>query len=133
MIHATRRWHVEPVPEVEWLAEKLCEKTWPLCQGFELRGYLFLNDAKSEEEDQEYAIVKRDGSRFFQLESVAFDWCAPERALQVIDDTLLGEYDESNLREGISLAARLDFQGKHKPCEFCAHKRRSRKRRGGAA
>lgn len=132
MHHATRRWLVEPVPNVETLAERLCEHTWPLCQGFELSGYLFLNDAKRGEENQEYVIVKRDGARFFQVESIDFSWCSLERAFQVIDDALLGEYDASDERQELPLAGRLDPRGKHKPCDLCTRKRRRTKRQGGA-
>lgn len=131
MNHATRRWLVELAPNAEVLAEKLSEHTWPLCQGFELSGYLFLNDADSEEGDQSYAIVKREGDRFFALSSVAFDWCAPERALQVIEETLLGEHDQSETRVEV-FSLRLDSPSEHRTCKLCASKRRHARRRGGA-
>jgi hypothetical protein len=107
------------VKNVGELAEKLTEHTWTLCQGFELLGYLFLNDALSEDGAQEYGIVKKDSERFFQVESVTFDWCSPERAIQLIDDTIHGEFDDGPMHEELSLSDKLDNPETHGRCEFC--------------
>lgn len=120
MFHTKRRFRLDPVGTVDELAEKLTQHTWCLCQGFELLGYLFLNDALSEDGAQEYGIVKKDGDRYFQVESVTFDWCAPERAIAIIEDTVHGEYDDSELRQELSLSGRLDSPDEHGRCEFCA-------------
>lgn len=120
MFHTKRRWRVDPVGNAAELAEKLTESTWCLCQGFEILGYLFLNDATSPDGAQEYAIVKRDKNRFIQVESITFDWCAPERALQIIDDAIYGEYDDSELTQELSLSGKLDSPAEHGTCRHCA-------------
>ena len=75
MMHKKRRWCVGPVENAEALAEKLTQHSWTLCTGFELLGYLFLNDATSEDGAQEYAVVRRPaepGQPWIQVESVTF-------------------------------------------------------------
>ena len=120
LFHEKRRWRVEPAKSVDDLADKLTEHTWRCCQGFELLGYLFLNDATSEDGAQEYGIVKKDGDRFIQIESVTFDWCSPERAIQIIEDTVHGEYDNGVMHEELNLSRKLDTPEAHGTCRFCA-------------
>lgn len=58
MMHCKRRWSVAPVATAEELAHMLTERTWTLCSGFSVvghDGYLFLNDATSEDGAGEYA------------------------------------------------------------------------------
>jgi hypothetical protein len=77
MMHSKRRWSVVRVSSAEDLARILTETTWCCCCGFELAGYLFLNDATSADGAQEYAVVKRgaDGEAWRQVESITFSWC----------------------------------------------------------
>ena len=73
MFHDRRTWCVSPVETPEELAEKLTEHSWCICTGFEIQGYLFLNDATSEDGAQEYAVVRRptkDGEPFLQVEKM---------------------------------------------------------------
>ncbi len=89
MMHTKRRWGVVRVESATALAEKLVEYTWCGCQGFELAGYLFLNDSTSADGAQEYAVVKAGR----QIESITFGWMNQERAEQTIHKVLRGEYD----------------------------------------
>jgi hypothetical protein len=119
LFHEKRRFRVERETNAAALAEKLTERTWPLCRGFELLGYLFLNDSTSEDGAQEYAVVKRQGDAFIQVESITFSWCAPERALVLIDDVLHGEFDAEALYGEVKLQGKLDTPEAHGTCPFC--------------
>ena len=44
MMHTERIWSVTPVTSQDELAEKLSQ-SWCCCTGFELDGFLWLNDA----------------------------------------------------------------------------------------
>jgi hypothetical protein len=66
MIHDKRVYNVTTAGSVEELAALLTEHTWTLCTGFELQGYLFLNDSFTEDGAQEYTVVKDDR----QVESI---------------------------------------------------------------
>jgi hypothetical protein len=87
VIHTKRRFLIKKVSSVEELAEDLTRCTWTLCTGFELEGYLFLNDAFSEDSAQEYAVIK-DGR---QVESITFGWCSREQAEVHIRAVLAGQ------------------------------------------
>ncbi len=94
MFHSKRRWCVAPVESAEVLAEKLTEHTWTLCTAFSLGGYLFLNDATSEDGAQEYAVLKvSEAGVHIQVESITFSWCTRERALELIREVLAGKFD----------------------------------------
>lgn len=60
MMHKRRLWTVAYVSTIRDLAEKLTEHSWCLCQGFQIGGYAFLNDATSEDGAQEFGVVKTD-------------------------------------------------------------------------
>ena len=59
MLHKNRLWSICQVDDPQELARMLTEHAWCLCTGFQIAGYLFLNDATSEDGAQEYAVVKR--------------------------------------------------------------------------
>lgn len=120
MFHSHRVWCVSPVTSPEELAEKLTETTWCCCTGFELAGYLFLNDSTSPDGAQEYAVVKRDGGqgRPVQIESITFGWCDRTKALTYIQDTLAGKYDRSEFRPEV--APTLQTPEQHGRCSHCA-------------
>jgi hypothetical protein len=69
--------------------------------GYELEGYLFLNDSLTTEPDrhQEYAIVKRPknaGEPFLQVDSITATWISREGMCGVIHETLAGKRDEND-------------------------------------
>ena len=86
MIHRHRRFNVAKIASAEELVAKISSCTWTLCTGFDLQGYLFLNDSFSEDSAQEYAVIK--DSR--QVENITFSWCSVEKATQAILDILRG-------------------------------------------
>lgn len=88
MIHKRRRYDVKKVETVDELAEEVTRCTWTCCTGFELKGYLFLNDSFTEDSGQEYAVVK-DGR---QVESITFSWCDRDQAARHIRDVLAGQH-----------------------------------------
>lgn len=120
MLHHDRHWCVAPVESAEELARKLTEMTWCGCDGFELDGYLWLNDATSADGAQEYAVVKRAGpdGRMLQIESVTFGWCSYEQARAHIKRTLRGEDDGNDFAVPVSL--RVQTPEEHGRCHYCA-------------
>jgi len=119
-MHA-RRWCVGEAKGAEELARLLTRRTWTLCTGFELGGFLFLNDSTSEDGAQEFAVVKRpadsDGA-FVQVESITFGWCSPAQALEYVRAAVAGEMDGTNLCRQVH--PQLDTPTTHGRCHLCA-------------
>ena len=113
MIHNKRKYNVDRVDSAAELAEKLKQCTWCLCTGFELEGYLFLNDSFTEDSAQEYAVI-RDGR---QLESITFSWCTPEDALAHIKAVLDGRYDDVDYAYDVE--PKIEPAAEHEPCPLC--------------
>lgn len=120
MMHAHRQWVVTPVASPEELAHKLTEHSWCGCNGFNLNGYLFLNDATSPDGAQEYAIVKQVGpdGQPWQVESVTFSWCDFDRALQIICEVTSGAADDHPWARRV--APQLETVEAHGRCRHCA-------------
>lgn len=118
-MHQKRRWYVQPVSSAEDLAEKLTEHSWTLCTGFHLGGYLFLNDATSENGAQEYAVLKplSEGGHV-QVESITFSWCTRDQALELIREVLAGKFDAEAAFGPVFPA--LDTPEAHGRCPLCA-------------
>lgn len=92
MLHRHRKFIVKSVDSKEELAKKLTEYTWCGCNGFELGGYLFLNDSTGPDGAQEYGVFRGDK----QIESITFGWCSYERALELINEVLAGDFDNED-------------------------------------
>lgn len=121
MMHEKRRWCVSTVATPEELARMLTERTWTLCSGFTVAGherYLFLNDATSEDGAGEFGIVKADGPRFLQIESVTFSWCRYEDAIGYIRQALSGDMDDSHFVRPVEV--RIETPAVHRRCHLCA-------------
>ncbi len=120
MMHENRQWCVKPVASPEELAGMLTESTWCLCDGFELEGYWFLNDATGADGAQEYAIVKIDGPGEVpvQVESITMSWCTEQKALGHIRETIAGEYDDHEF--AAEVRPQIDSPEEHSTCRFCA-------------
>ena len=120
MFHSKRRWVVAPVESAEELARMLTEQTWCLCNGFELGGYCFLNDATHEDGAAEFAIVKKQGpgDQPLQVESITFTWCDCATALGYIRRTLRGEDDDNDFARQVSPL--LEPPEQHGRCPLCA-------------
>lgn len=107
MVHTKRCFNVAKASSVDELAEQITQSTWALCTGFELDGYLFLNDSFTEDSAQEYAVVKD----CHQVESITFGWCSRERAAEHIRAVLAGRHVDMG-----SFFPRLNHT---KVCHFC--------------
>lgn len=120
MFHKQRVWTVAAVESPEELAHKLTEHTWCCCNGFELGGYWFLNDATGGDGAQEYAVVKKVGrdGRPWQIESVTFSWCEFDRALQIICEVLSGAYDDVDWAKPVIVHVQTPEE--HGTCGHCA-------------
>ncbi len=119
MMHSKRTWCVAPVDSAEDLARKLTEMTWTLCTAFELEGYLFINDATSEDGAGEFAVVKRCGeASFLQVESVTFSWCSYEDALEHIRRAITGQDDANDFAKPVT--PQLESPEEHGRCHLCA-------------
>ena len=115
MFHSKRTWGPpQKVDSQDELAELLTDHTWTLCSAFEHRGYVYLNDSLSEDGAQEYAVLKRLGEGFRQVESITFGWCTKEKALGYIEEVTAGKYDA----EGGPVSPRLDEASDHS-CDLC--------------
>jgi hypothetical protein len=120
MMHDKRVWCVAPVASAQELARMLTEMTWCCCNGFELDGYLWLNDSTSPDGAQEYATIKKDGGhgRSLQIESITFGWCDEAQALEYIRRTLAGQDDDNTFRREV--APILQTAAEHGRCHHCA-------------
>ena len=88
MIYPKRRFNIKKCSDVETFATEVTRCTWTLCTGFELHGYLFLNDSISEDGGHEYAVIK-DGR---QVESITFGWCTRRQAMHHVRDIFEGKH-----------------------------------------
>lgn len=121
MFHKGRRWCVGPVESADELADWLTQHTMCCCMGFELDGYLFLNDATSPDGAGEYGVVKKPrdtGAAYLQIESITFGWCDFEKGLGYIRDILAGQYDQSEFTHPVEL--NLQTTEEHGRCGHCA-------------
>jgi hypothetical protein len=120
MLHRNRIWSLQAVDGIERLAFKLSNVTWTCCQAFELKGYIFANDATSADGAQEYAILRatQDCPELIQIECITFSWCTEERALELIEAVCGGDFDA----DGFCKVARDRFQtmSEHVSCGHCA-------------
>ncbi len=123
MMHSRRVWCVHEVESAEKLARQLTEQVWVLCNGVYVQGhpgYLFLNDATSEDGAAEYGVIKGGigASHHRQIESVTFSWCTYESALKHIQRALRGEDDDNDFAYDIEL--HLETPEEHVRCHRCA-------------
>ena len=123
MLHDNRIWCVAEVESAEELASKLTKETWCCCQAFRVAGhpdYVWLNDSTSEDGAQEYAACRQDLATgdLHQLESITFDWCDHDRALQFILATLNGDDDYNEWARPVT--ANVQTPKEHHRCQHCA-------------
>jgi hypothetical protein len=120
MLHNRRIWHIKPAASPEALARDLTGTPQGLDTGYELQGYLLLNDSLTTEPDrhQEYAIVKRPrhaGEPFVQVDSITATWISRERMCRVIQETLTGERDMNEWAHEVQPQLKPAF---HSPREY---------------
>ena len=123
MLHTARTWFVTPVETPEALARKLTYHSWTLCTGFELFGYLFLNDSACECEAAEFAVVKkplRPDGPYVQVESITAGWGRPDEALALIRRAVTGAFDA--VESARVVTPRLETPDRHsaRACGHCA-------------
>lgn len=118
MMHTNRVWCVVAIATAEELADKLTQGTWCCCSGFELDGYLWLNDATCEDGGQEYTVIRKPTETdptYRQVESITASWCSPAQLLRYIHDVHSGtaaiEYDDGPEVIAKSIAELADSVG----------------------
>ena len=120
MLHTQRVWCVTTFDNVEEIAHGLTGNTQVLCTGIRYRKLLLLNDAISEDGNQEYAVIDEDSGH--QLESLTCSWMRPERlqaALLALADNrdhvvmVRTWTDQKDPRE------RIETQQEHERCALC--------------
>lgn len=116
MYHTNRVHTVKGVNNILELTDYLANYTWCRCNGFEYKGYLFLNDATSEDGAQEYAIFKKGNPT--QIESITFSWCDFIEAITDIYEIISGGADNFNMGERYK-GYHLDNSERHH-CYLCA-------------
>jgi hypothetical protein len=115
--HQKRVWVVTEERSAPELAAALAHRIWTTCTGFRHAGYLFLNDATSENGAQEYAVVKEATGQ--QVESLTVSWMEYPQVLAHITAATAGEYDDLNLGV-VDLAGRCQSPAEHGRCHACA-------------
>lgn len=144
-MHEDRTWCVTKVETPEELAQKLTEYSWCCCNGFELDGYLWLNDATGADGAQEYAAVRKptaDDPHYRQVETITASWCSKAEMLRYIHDVQHGTASAA-IDSGVVLVAksaaelfsalgcgqqskspvvqpRIETPEQHKRCHHCA-------------
>ena len=120
MFHSNRRWCISKLRSAEELAGKLTETIWCCCTGFELDGYLWLNDSTSSDGAQEYSVLKLNGpnAKPVQIESITFGWCDEVTSLDYIKHTLAGLDDQNSFRREVEPI--LETPETHGRCGHCA-------------
>ena len=95
MLHKRRIWTVTSLDLAEDLAYKLTQYTWCACNAFLLGQYVFANDATCADGTRStpYSVPTGTRSELVQVESITFSWCTTERALELIQRILAGEFD----------------------------------------
>ncbi len=117
MMHEKRHYQIAQVEDPATLARKLADMTWCGCNGFELRGVLFLNDAFSPDGAQEYAVLtRRSDGRLDQIESITFSWCTEDEARRYIDQCVAGAFE----RIAGPFTLRIETPEEHGRCRLCA-------------
>lgn len=106
MFHKQRTWTVFPAASTEDLARQLTESRQSLDAGFQLQGYLFLNDSITTDpgRHQEYAVVKRpqsEGEPFVQVESLTITRMNREGLQRIVERAISGHYDEAEFAHAI--------------------------------
>ena len=119
-MHTKRRWVIGRVDSAEELARMLTEQTWCLCNGFELGGYWFLNDATHEDGAAELAVVKKHGPKGepLQVESITMSWCTTAEATEFIRRAVAHEYDDADYVSRVAPVVETPQQ--HGRCRHCA-------------
>ncbi len=125
MLHKTRVWYVTHSESAQWLASQLTQSTWCGCNGFRLGEYLFVNDATCADGAQEYAVLRLEGDDYVQIESLTFSWMSEDRALDLIQRVLAGEFDKQVLASSPAFPTtvdrrRLQTREEHGRCHLCA-------------
>ncbi len=119
MIHEKRRFQVTTVETQEELIEQLTQHSWTLCTGFRFNGFLWLNDAFSEDGAQEYAVILEE--KMTQVESITASWCMPEK-LKENEETLYTYTEGQPWPEGFPmwLSVQPVIEEHHARCHLCA-------------
>src|SRR5690554_121999 len=113
--HTDRHWGISTIQTATELASLLTEHSWTLCTGFRWNGYLFLNDATSEDGAQEFAVIRE--ADMAQVESITASWMSRERMLDFLT-TQLGATDFSH-SYGTVDRRRIHELKTHHGCYFC--------------
>lgn len=117
MLHSRRRFQVQDVTSIE-LAHKIGTMSWTLCSGFRHGGYLWLNDAFSEDSIQEYAIIRE--SDLVQVESLTASWMKPFDLMVYAQDMANRECIWSDNPKPAIQRDRIENVGSHGRCPLCA-------------
>ena len=120
MLYHDRVWSVELVNSIDELTKKLFETTWCCCTGFELQEYLWLNDATSPDNAQEFGVVHKNGSDglFYQIESITVSWCELDELSALIKKVHSGQLDNVHWRKVVHPI--LQTPAEHGRCPHCA-------------
>lgn len=117
-MHRRRIWGLgQPEGDAAELARKLSEHSWCLCTGFETAaGTIWVNDATSPDGAQEYGVLRRQGDRYAQVESITISWCERDEIERFIREADEGGFD-GDLELGTVDLEQLERD--HQPCGLC--------------
>ena len=121
MLHHTRRWEVNAVEDPGELVDKLHEHNWCLCTAFETSaGTIWANDSTGPGPEilQEYAVLRPEGDRYRQVETITVSWCSEDNLFSYLQAADRGEFDGQTL--GTVNPEQLQINDEHTPCPHCA-------------
>lgn len=118
VMHRRRRWGVSTCTREE-LSERLATQNCTLCAAFQTPGgTVWANDSTGEEALQEYAVLRRLGEEWKQIESITVSWCTPDRLLAFAIAADAGNWDGLGGCYRSLPASALDIED-HPECPLC--------------
>lgn len=122
-MHSKRVWCATQTESLDEITRRLKDHSWTLCTGFEIGGYLFLNDSTSEDAIQEYAVVKKPTASedaYIQVESLTVSWCSPEKLCELIQQAINGKFDNIVFFGHVTPRIETAVEHRARCCQLCA-------------
>lgn len=91
MFYKDGKYTVKQVEDIDSLAYYLTQIQCTDYNGFEYKGYLFINCSTNSNKAQKYAIFKKDSTLY--LDTIAFGWCTLNQARKYIENVINSEYE----------------------------------------
>lgn len=120
MFFERRTYSIRPLSTPEELADQLTKYSHCLCNGFDLGGWLFLNDSTSEDGASEFAVLRTragEGDVYVFFDSITVSWMNREQILDYLKN--LHTLDDPTHTWIRNVRVRTEHYKSHAPCRFC--------------